>query len=137
MIRPVDPQDFQELLAIEKEAFPKSEYDLGEFWRLYQHYPQTFLVTEREQIDGYIVFSPDGHIISMAVALLRRRQGVGTRLIQEAITYCDRTALSLEVRVSNWGAQEFYERLGFIVRGTATGYYLDGEDALLMERPAG
>ena len=53
MIRSVHPRDFQELLAIEKEAFPKSEYDLGEFWRLYQHYPATFaghkFVTDMDQ----------------------------------------------------------------------------------------
>jgi ribosomal protein S18 acetylase RimI-like enzyme len=34
------------------------------------------------------------------------------------------------------GAQEFYFALGFNLIGRAKGYYHDGEDALLMERPA-
>ena len=44
MIRKVRPDDFDELLKIEAEAFPKSQYDLGQFWRLHQAYPSTFLV---------------------------------------------------------------------------------------------
>ncbi len=62
--------------------------------------------------------------------------GVGTSLVQEAIAQCASRSLLLEVRVSNVGAQEFYLALGFNFIGRAKGYYNDGEDALLMERPA-
>ena len=136
MIRKVRPEDFEELLNIEAEAFPKSQYDLGQFWLLYENYPDTFLVEVSELIDGYIVFSLDGHLISMAVRSERRRMGTGTRLVQEAIAHCAGKPLLLEVRVSNVGAQDFYLALGFTFIGRAKGYYHDGEDALLMERPA-
>lgn len=136
MIRKVRPEDFEELLNIEAEAFPKSQYDLGQFWLLYENYPNTFLVELSELIDGYIVFSLDGHLISMAVRSERRRTGIGSRLVQEAIAHCAGKPLCLEVRVGNVGAQEFYLALGFNLIGRAKGYYHDGEDALLMERPA-
>jgi ribosomal-protein-alanine N-acetyltransferase len=88
-----------------------------------------------DKIDGYIVFSPGGHIISMAVRPERRRCGIGTRLVQEAITHCAGKTLRLEVRLSNLGAQKFYEKLGFEKRALLRGYYHDHEDGLLMERP--
>ena len=135
MIRKVRPADFDELLKIEAEAFPKSQYDLGQFWRLQQTYPNTFLVDVSEFINGYIVFNPNGQVISMAVKLALRRKGIGTSLLQEAIAHCVGKPLLLEVRVSNVGAQEFYLALGFNFIGRAKGYYHDGEDALLMERP--
>ena len=136
MVRRVQPPDFEELLQIEAEAFPKSQYDLGQFWNLHQTYPNTFLVDVTELINGYIVFSLEGHLISMAVRSGQRRKGIGTRLVQEASAYCADKPLLLEVRVSNLGAQEFYLALGFNFIGRAKGYYHDGEDALLMERPA-
>ena len=136
MIRKVRPADFDELLKIEAEAFPKSQYDRGQFWNLHQTYPDTFLVDVYDFINGYIVFSLEGHLISMAVSSERRRMGTGTRLVQEAITHCAGKPLLLEVRVSNVGAQDFYLALGFTFIGRAKGYYHDGEDALLMERPA-
>ena len=136
MIRKVQPPDFEELLKIEAEAFPKSQYDLGQFWNLHQTYPNTFLVDVTELINGYIVFSLEGHLISMAVRSGQRRKGIGTRLVQEASAYCADKPLLLEVRVGNLGAQEFYLALGFNFIGRAKGYYHDGEDALLMERPA-
>ena len=136
MIRKVRSADFDELLKIEAEAFPKSQYDLGQFWNLHQTYANTFLVDVSDFINGYIVFSLEGHLISMAVRSERRRMGTGTRLVQEAIAHCAGKPLLLEVRVSNVGAQEFYLALGFNFIGRAKGYYHDGEDALLMERAA-
>jgi ribosomal-protein-alanine N-acetyltransferase len=136
MIRPVHPKDFDELLKIEAQAFPKSRYDHEELWLLSLKYPHTFLVTESNQIDGYIVFSSDGHIISMTVRPHKRRLGIGTRLVQKVRSHCSGKSLRLEVRVSNVGAQRFYLNLGFRIKATIDGYYHDGEDAFVMERPA-
>ena len=136
MIRAVHSKDFDELLQIEAQAFPKSQYDREELWLLSLKYPRTFLVTVSNQIDGYIVFRPDGHIISMAVRPHKRRVGIGTRLVQKVIDHCSGNSLRLEVRVSNVGAQRFYLNLGFLIKARLDGYYHDGEDAFLMERSA-
>lgn len=44
-------------------------------------------------------------------------------------------AASLEVRVSNAGAQEFYRTLGFESAGRRPRYYSDGEDAFILAGP--
>jgi ribosomal-protein-alanine N-acetyltransferase len=137
MIRPITPADFRELLEIEAQAAPKSEYDFWEFSNLYARYRKTFLVAESDQIDGYIVFSPKGHIISMVVRPLSRRRGIGTQLISEALNTCVGKRLHLEVRVSNVVAQKFYRDLGFRTRERRKRYYHDGEDAIVMQLPAG
>jgi len=136
MIRRVRSTDFQELLEIEAQAYPKSQYDLSELKILYRRFPRNFLVSFSDQIDGYIVFSPDGHIISMAVRPGSRRRGIGTQLIREVTAYCAGKSLRLEVRLSNSGAIDFYLKLGFEKRLKVPRYYRDGEDALLMERTA-
>ena len=42
-------------------------------------------------------------------------------------------AVSLEVRVTNWGAQRMYGRFGFRPVGIRKNYYQEiGEDALIM-----
>jgi ribosomal-protein-alanine N-acetyltransferase len=78
----------------------------------------------------------DGHVTTIAVDPAWHRHEIGTRLLltlaHEAI---DRAALAmtLEVRLSNRGAQELYKRFGFRAVGVRKGYYADtGEDALIM-----
>lgn len=137
MIRPVQPEDLYYLVEIEARAAPKSQYTLWELRSLQLRYPDTFLVADSGRIDGYIVFTPQGHIISMAVAPDRRRQGIGRRLMQEAARHCCGEMLYLEVRAGNQGAQEFYRRLGFRERARVRRYYHDEEDAVIMERPPG
>ena len=85
---------------------------------------------------GVMMSLTDGHVTTIAVDPARHRQGVGTRLLlalaREAIAR-DATALTLEVRLSNRGAQEMYKRFGFRPVGVRKGYYADtGEDALVM-----
>jgi len=132
----VHSKDFDELLQIEAQAFPKSQYDREELWLLSLKYPHTFLVTVSNQIDGYIVFRADGHIISMAVRPHKRRVGIGTSLVQKVIDHRSGNSLRLEVRVSNVGAQRFYLNLDFRIKARIDGYYHDDEDAFLMERSA-
>ena len=43
-------------------------------------------------------------------------------------------AMQLEVRVSNDGAQRFYQRYGYAQVFLVDGYYPNGEDAVLMMR---
>jgi len=85
---------------------------------------------------GLMMSMTDGHVTTIAVDPAHHRQGVGTRLLlalaREAIAR-DATALTLEVRLSNKGAQEMYKRFGFKPVGVRKGYYADtGEDALVM-----
>ena len=94
-----------------------------------------------ERLVGYLIVSryvDAWHVMNVAVAPAARRSGVATALIGElfALTVDDhRRGYTLEVRVSNVGAIELYERLGFETRGVRRGYYTDNrEDALIMWR---
>jgi ribosomal-protein-alanine N-acetyltransferase len=85
---------------------------------------------------GLMMSMTDGHVTTIAVDPAWHRHGIGTRLLlalaREGIER-DATALTLEVRLSNKGAQEMYKRFGFTAVGVRKGYYADtGEDALVM-----
>jgi ribosomal-protein-alanine N-acetyltransferase len=85
---------------------------------------------------GLMLSMNDGHVTTIAVDPAWQRHSIGTRLLlalaREAIVR-NATALTLEVRLSNRGAQEMYKRFGFMPVGVRKGYYADtGEDALVM-----
>jgi ribosomal-protein-alanine N-acetyltransferase len=135
-IRPVQTRDLPQLLHVEAQAAPKSRFAAWEFFILCLRYPENFLVAEGKRIIGYVVFTPKGHLISLVVARKQRRQGIGTRLIEEVIRRSAGIPLRLEVRVGNHGARRFYGTLGFREVARMKSYYPDGEDGLLLELAA-
>jgi ribosomal-protein-alanine N-acetyltransferase len=127
------------ILGIEKEAFPKSPYSRFIFLYYAHIYPDNFLVyvytdpeTGLKKIVGYIIFYPQGHIISIAVDPAYRRRGIGTELVEEVLKRTKGRA-RVEVRESNEVAKRFYTRLGFAVQAVIPEYYGD-EDARVMVR---
>ena len=85
---------------------------------------------------GLMMSLTDGHVTTIAVDPEWHRHEIGTRLLltlaHEAIER-GALAMTLEVRLSNRGAQEMYKRFGFTAVGVRKGYYADtGEDALIM-----
>lgn len=80
----------------------------------------------------------EGYITNIAVDPGCRREGLGAALM-EALISCarerDADFLTLEVRLSNNGAQELYRRFGFAEEGIRQGYYESPkEDAILMTK---
>ncbi len=139
MIRTFSLDDLNRILEIEHQSFPKSPYDWATFLQLYALYPETFLVyieaspkTKREEILGYIVFSKDGHIISIAIDPKHRRRGIGKKLVEEVLKSPRIKRVWAEVRRSNYGAQSFYLRMGFQIIGEVSNYY-GNEDALVVQ----
>ena len=139
MIRPFSLPDLDRILQIERQSFPKSPYDWATFINLYWLYPQTFWVyvgkkcdREENQILGYIVFSGDGHIISIAIYPQHRRRGIGKEFLEKAIKNVHPKKLWAEVRKSNQGAQAFYLKMGFQIARVVPNYY-GNEDALVVE----
>ncbi len=78
------------------------------------------------------------HVMNIAVADAFRRRGIASALLERLfdVTETDpQRGYTLEVRVSNVGAIQLYEQLGFEARGIRRGYYTDNrEDALIMWR---
>ena len=146
MIQPFSLSDLDQILQIEAQSFPKSPYDWATFINLYYLYPETFLVYIDTTCDGkvdttrfreghilgYIVYSADGHIISIAVHPNHRRRGIGTKLLKRTMSIPCVKKIWAEVRKSNKSAQAFYFRRGFQTVGFVPNYYRN-EDALIIQ----
>jgi ribosomal-protein-alanine N-acetyltransferase len=99
-------------------------------------------VAERDgRLAGYaitVLRPPVAEIENIATVAPERRSGVARALMDDALAACERAGVSeltLEVRVSNDGAQALYRGYGFRLAGLRPGYYRHPEeDALLMTR---
>jgi ribosomal-protein-alanine N-acetyltransferase len=85
---------------------------------------------------GLMLSVDDGHVTTIAVDPSWQRGKVGTRLLLElsrrAIAQGAKN-LTLEVRVTNDGAQAMYRSFGFAPAGVRKGYYIENnEDAIIM-----
>lgn len=85
---------------------------------------------------GLVSYGDEAHVTTIAVDPEHHRRKIGTRLLYELIAEArnlDATAVSLEVRVTNWGAQRMYARFGFRPVGVRKNYYQEtNEDAVVM-----
>ena len=79
-------------------------------------------------------------ITAVAVEPIHQRCGLGTRVLQSLL---DRggalgaVSATLEVASANAAARALYARSGFDITGRRTGYYSNGDDALLESRSIG
>lgn len=85
---------------------------------------------------GYWLMGDEVHIVTIATHPAYRRRGLSEHLLVQMIRECHSQGarlVTLEVRVSNYAAQQLYAKLGFVEVGMRRAYYHDnGEDALLM-----
>ena len=85
---------------------------------------------------GIWVLSDEAHVTNIAVRESHRRRGIGELLLINLIELAQKlraTNMTLEVRVSNTGAQSLYRKYGFAEVGVRKAYYLDNrENGLLM-----
>ena len=102
----------------------------------YAHY---YVCRVDGRIIGYVgmwVILDEAHITNIAVDPESRRQRVAQRLLEamfEKAKESGANRMTLEVRVSNLGAQTLYKKIGFAERGLRKGYYSDtNEDAIIM-----
>jgi [ribosomal protein S18]-alanine N-acetyltransferase len=143
MIRPLQVRDLVAIERIERDSYAtpwSRSMFAGELSK-----PSSVCLgayeEETGELIGYLIVSryvDAWHVMNVAVDPSRRRGGIATLLLQRLfeVTAGDgRRGYTLEVRVSNRGAIELYQRLGFQARGIRRGYYTDNrEDALIMWR---
>jgi [ribosomal protein S18]-alanine N-acetyltransferase len=88
---------------------------------------------------GYLcrwLVADECHILNVAVRPIKRRIGVGERLMEHAIDEAKlekARLVTLEVRRSNLAARSLYRKLGFEERRLRKNYYGSGDDAIVME----
>jgi ribosomal-protein-alanine N-acetyltransferase len=152
-IRRATRADLLEVFRIEQAAFPEP-WPFAAFER-YLDVPG-FLVavdesraggTESGVVDGgvvgYVVATPIpnhgralGHVKDIAVHPEHRGRGVGSSLLDAALSVLsgEASSVKLEVRPSNDAARSLYDEFGFEVLKAVPSYYADGEDALVLVR---
>ena len=141
MIRDLDATDLEtvrKLLSSVPEAAAWSADD----YRLALQRNLSMRVAEEEGIVcGLMAFrtmTDEAEILNLAVDSTRRRRGIGSRLMRDALAACKAAGVKkifLGVRNSNQAAQKFYLRMGFTEVGRRREYYSRPlEDALLLAR---
>jgi ribosomal-protein-alanine N-acetyltransferase len=138
MIREYRVKDFRDIMEIDKEAFsPRNPvYDVY----IYVTYGSDLLVADiGGKVVGYVavmdIDRETSKIVSLAVKKEFRRKGIGYKLLSTAIERCKergKKKVMLEVRISNYPAQNLYKKIGFKIVDIIPNYYQDGEDAYLM-----
>jgi ribosomal-protein-alanine N-acetyltransferase len=132
--------DVDAIHRIEEASFPapwRREFFIGELASEGRYN----VVAKRDGIViGYLfamwIFD-EMHVNKIAVIEPERRKGIADALMDACFTFArgrDIRSISLEVRKSNRGAQEFYKHLDFKSSYIRPKYYPDGESAVVMIR---
>ncbi|UCH82708.1 MAG: ribosomal protein S18-alanine N-acetyltransferase [Candidatus Latescibacterota bacterium] len=144
-IEPMNQGHLPQILAIEKAVFPApwppSMFE-GELkrrntaWGLRSF---SIVAVDGDEVIGYAIgwfLEDEVHLVNIAVKESHQAHGVGSLLLRRVIEEArdsGKRFITLEVRASNVGAQEFYTRFMFRIVGVRPGYYSDNrEDAVLM-----
>jgi ribosomal-protein-alanine N-acetyltransferase len=139
-IQPMRRRHVRGVLKIEHEVYPRpwsASLFLSELaLRSTRAYYVARIGRELVGYAGLMMTLDDGHVTTIAVDPQWHRHKIGTRLLlvlaREAIAR-GATSLTLEVRMSNRGAQELYRQFGFGPVGVRKNYYQEvNEDALVM-----
>ena len=140
-LRPLAVSDLNAVMDIELRAYPYP-WTEGIFRDCMRVGYCCWCYEVNAVIQGYGVMSVaagESHILNLSVNPDSQRQGIGTRLMKHFLQLaCRHNAdiVMLEVRPSNTGAIQLYQKLGFNEIGVRQNYYPadDGqrEDALLL-----
>ena len=119
-VRRFMPEDVAGVLAVEESAFePLWRYDAAGLLEVSSLYPYFVVAEDESGISGYqfnAVDGPTGYLVRIAVHPRAEGQGIGTRMMAEAVRYFARErvhAILLNTEEGNHHAHRLYERFGF------------------------
>ncbi len=133
------PDDLDELFAIEQASFdlPWERHMIA--YDLENQGPVAYMkATLKDAIVGYAVLSRDetsSHLLNIAVLPQYQRRGIAKQLLLALEVLSEEWGyrrMRLEVRASNRVARDFYASIGFVYHARQKGYYVNGEDALVL-----
>lgn len=140
-VRPMEIKDIDEVMEIENSCFVapwKKEDILKEINDNVYAFPTVIELINNQKVVGFVdywITFGSATICQIAIKNEYRRLGLATTLLKEVVDECynkKASTLSLEVRVSNVVAINFYQKNGFVKLITKPKYYSNGEDAILM-----
>jgi ribosomal-protein-alanine N-acetyltransferase len=130
----------RQVMKIEAQVYPRPWSSALFLQEIVRRSDRVYLVARYEGgvvgYGGLITSGLEAHITTIAVDPAYHRTGIGTKLmlgLMDAAIERGGKTLSLEVRRSNFAAQNMYEKFGFRPVGLRPGYYVEtGEDAIVM-----
>jgi ribosomal-protein-alanine N-acetyltransferase len=139
-IRPIKFNDLDAVYNLETMLFP-NPWPKSFFQHDLMSGDSVGLVVEHaDHVIGYAMaaFTGDGfHVTNIAIDRQYQRAGLGTELMKQLETRALKRGtryVFLEVRTNNSAAIKFYAKLGYAILFTRRGYYIDGDDAYVMDK---
>lgn len=138
--RAMTKEDISDICNIEKEAFP-TPWTADAFHHeltnnFFAHYLVMVWRDEVIAYGGMWIIRDEAHVTNIAVRTAYRGRRLGDRLMLELMAKAislGAERMTLEVRMTNYIAQQLYEKHGFRAHGVRRNYYTDNnEDALIM-----
>ena len=140
--RPAGTPDIAAIAVLETDIFGRDAWSRAQVADEVSSPTHVVVVAEHEgAVIGYGCSSVAGDVadlLRIAVAPAFRRSGVASQLLRalhDRVTGADR--MLLEVASSNVGAQAFYAAHGYAEISRRRGYYVGGDDAVVMAHPLG
>jgi [ribosomal protein S18]-alanine N-acetyltransferase len=139
-IAQVTAGDLDAIHRLEIQAFPspwRREFFESELWG---NSRMSLVARRGRKVIGYVFamwFFDEMHVNKIAVEERERRKGIALKLMDRCLAFARDNGIrtiSLEVRQSNRGAQDFYKALDFEPLYVRPRYYPDGESAVVMVR---
>ena len=133
--------DLDAIMGIVSECI-RDTYTPEFFLSIAQSWPKGFIVTEHQSVPigfvmGVLYEKQQSRILLLAVLPGHRRRRLGSGLLESFMRNSSMRGTSmvtLEVRPTNTGAIQFYQRYGFEIASRIENYYNDGESGLVMCR---
>jgi len=141
-IRSMEIDDLKKVLEIEKKSFSVPwTYDMFFSEITQNRFARYFILEKNNEVIGYLGLwqkRSSFHITNIAVAEKFRRRGYANnflKFIEKIAATRKIKKISLEVRRSNYIAQNMYRKYGFkVIRFLRNYYQIEKEDALVMEK---
>ena len=138
-IYPMDASSIKSILNISELSFPISWSLESLQSELDNKFAKYVVLKKGNSIVGYggmWVIIDEAHVTNVAIHPVARGHGGGDMIVEALFRICRKqkvTAITLEVRSSNFVAINLYEKYGFENEGIRRRYYEDnGEDAVIM-----
>jgi len=139
-IVPMRRRHVRSVLRIEQQVYPRPwTHSLFVSELALRSTRAYFVARSGREVVGYgglMMTLSDGHVTTIAVDPVWHRGKIGTRLLLHLLRRGIASGaknFTLEVRMSNEGAQAMYRQFGFVPAGVRKGYYVEtNEDAMVM-----
>ncbi|QFR48304.1 ribosomal-protein-alanine N-acetyltransferase [Sulfurimonas lithotrophica] len=142
IIKKAQKTDVKALVKLENETFSDANFPLSRE-SFYYHIKRNLLLVvydDKFELLGYalaLIHRKKAKLYSLCIQKSYRGSGIAKKLMEQlfySLNQLNFKIIILEVRQDNYGAINFYKKLGFKQLAISLSFYKDGSNALIMER---